>query len=143
MKTINLRIRNAAFYAQLATFAAMAAFFLGVFRVPGISHAQNYDLLSIVFGTLGLPVLLLTLMVKESGLQKLFFMVAGAAGAGVIITLGVFALLSWSGHTPGGDGGEITVPTLIIVCPILFIIGAVGGMVFLIKEGIAGRKNKA
>lgn len=141
MKTTTQRIRNAAFYAQLATFVGMIAFFLNIFRLPGLSFTQNYDVLSTVFGALGVPVLWLTFRAKEVVLQKLFFILAGVAGVGVFVTLAVFTLLSWAGHKPGGDGGGITVLMLVVVCPIAFLIGAVGSVVYLIKGAIAEKRN--
>ena len=117
-----LKIRNAALMVQLAGCATMFCM-LG----PG------FDIPCALFAAAGLVVLLLTIKLGELGIQKLFFILAGLAGTGSLITLVVFNLLRWSGHTPGGDGGGITVAMLIVVCPILFLIGAVGSIVCLIK----------
>lgn len=124
--------RNVLFFAHLAMTAAMGAFFLGIFRLPGLSFGRNYDVLAVGFGVCGLAVLLLTAGVKERWLQKGFFLLCGAAGAGVLVTLAAFSLLSWAGHPPGGDGGGITVPML-IGCPIAFLVGAVGAITCLIR----------
>lgn len=81
-----------------------------------------------LFGSAGLVVLVLTLMMSEPKLQKLFFILAGGAGTAALTTLTVFQIMVWSGHPPGGDGGGITVPMLLIICPITFLIGAIGAV---------------
>jgi len=126
------QIRNVVFYVQCAMFVAMLCI-LG----PRFFH------LCAVFGVVGLATLMLSIKVVEPRIQKLFFILAGGAGTASLITLAVFYLLAWSGHTPGGDGGGITVPMLIVVCPALFLIGAVGSTVCRIKGRIAARRNKA
>jgi hypothetical protein len=85
-----------------------------------------------LFGAAGLVILVLTFMISEPKIQKLFFFLAGGAGTAALITLTVFQIMAWSGHPPGGDGGGITVPMLIIICPITFLIGTVGAIVCLI-----------
>ena len=130
MKTKSLRIRNAAFAVQLAGFVAMFCMLGPWFDIP-----------CALFGAAGVVVWLLTIQLGEPGIQKLFFILAGVAGTGSLTTLVVFNLLRWSGHTPGGDGGGITVGMLIVVCPILFLIGAVGSLVFLIKGRITEKKS--
>ncbi len=130
MKTTSPQIRNAAFYVQLAAFAAQFCLLGPLFDVP-----------CTIFGLAGLIVLVLTLKLAEPTIQKVFFLLAGGAGTAALLTLAGFALLSWSGHTPGGDGGGITVGMLIVVCPALFLIGAVGGMVCRIKGRTSEKKN--
>lgn len=114
--------RNVAFYVQCAMFVAMFCV-LGPLFFP----------LCAIFGVAGLVTLLLSIKSVEPRIQKIFFMLAGGAGTASLLTLSVFQLNAWSGHTPGGDGGGITVPMLIVVCPALFLIGAVGGTVCRIK----------
>ena len=118
MNSKSLQFRNAALIVQLAGFAAMFCMLGPWFDIP-----------CALFGAAGLVVLLLTIKLGEPRIQKLFFILAGVAGTGSLITLVVFNLLRCSGHTPGGDGGGITVAMLIVVCPILFLIGAVGSTV--------------
>ena len=132
-------VRNVAFLAHLAAAAVMGAFFLGIFRLRGMSFGQNYDVLAVGFGACGLAVFLLTLGVKERWLQKGFFLLAGAAGTGVLVTMAATFLLKWSGHAPGGDGGGIIVPML-VGCPIAFLVGAVGALVCLARGARGERK---
>lgn len=121
MKTNVRVIRNAAFYVMLA-----------VLLLSLSSLTALLDVLYIPFGLAGLAVVLLTIRLQEAKLQKAFFFLAGGSGTALLFTCAVFSLLRWSGHTPGGDGGGITVPMLIL-CPLVFIVSAVGCFVFLIK----------
>lgn len=130
MNTNFSRLRNAAFCWQIVGFAAMF-FMLG----------PLFDIPCVIFGAAGSVVLLLTIKLGEPIIQKLFFILAGGAGTGSLITLVVFNLLRWSGHTPRGDGGGITVAMLIVACPILFLIGAAGSIVFFIKGRTAEKRN--
>ena len=125
-----LRIRNVVFYVQCAMFVAMMCIM-----------GPRFFSLCALFGVAGLAVLLLTLKLDEPKLQKLFFILAGGAGTAALVTNGVFHILAWSGHTPGGDGGGITVPMLLIACPIGFLIGAIGVAVCRIRGRIAGARK--
>jgi len=125
-------IRNVAF-------GLMIFFFLILFASLG----PGFDTPCNLFGSLGLVVLLLTVAIAEPKIQKVFFIIAGVAGTAALITLNSFKMLSWLGHQPGGDGGGITVPMLIVVCPILFVIGAVGSTVCLIKGRRAQKGSMA
>jgi hypothetical protein len=58
----------------------------------------------------------------------------------LFLTCAGFSLLRWAGHTPGGDGGGPTVG-LLLLCPVVFLIGAVGAMVCLIKGRRAAPKT--
>jgi hypothetical protein len=124
-----LQIRNAAFYLMLAAFASLFAMLGSFFDIP-----------CNIVGVLGLLVVLLTIRLGENRMQKLFFILAGGAGAGYLITMTVFRVMGMLGHKPGGDGGGITVAMFFVVLPPLFIIGAVGSIVLLIKGRV--RKNR-
>lgn len=93
-----------------------------------------------LFGAAGVGVLLLTVVTREPVLQRILFWVAGGAGAAAILTLSIFHILVWAGHPPGGDGGGITVPMLLIICPVGFLIGAIGATLCHIGAKIAGAK---
>ncbi len=130
MSSKSPRIRNAVFYVQCAMFVAMMCIM-----------GEPFFLLCALFGAAGLGVLVLTFKVGEPILQKVFFLVAGTAGTAALVTAAVFHVLAWSGHTPGGDGGGITVAMLMLVCPALFVLGAIGGSVCRIRGKIAASKN--
>lgn len=131
MKARSPQIRNIAFYV------AIVSFFLVLLTLFGVRSIQSSGIPSIPLALAGLVVVLLTLRLKESVMQKCFFILAGGSGAGLAITLIVFDIMRMLGCPPGGDGGGITLP-MILICPPLFLIGAVGGIVFLIK----GRKTQ-
>jgi hypothetical protein len=97
------------------------------------SFSQMCDILFMPLGLPALAVVLLTIWVDEPRIQKVFFLLAGGAGAAMFITCAVFSIMRYFGHTPGGDGGGITVPML-LGCPIVFIIGAVGAIVCLVRS---------
>lgn len=123
------RIRNAVFYAQCTMFATMMCIM-----------GEPFFFLCALFGAAGLGVLLLTLKVREPVIQKVFFVLAGSAGAAALVTLAVFHILAWSGRTPGGDGGGITVAMLLLVCPALFLVGVTGSTACRIRAKSAARK---
>lgn len=113
-----MQIRNVAFYVTLPCFfLVLVIVFDRATRSSGIP--------SIPLALAGLAVLLATFRVKESILHKVFFILAGGSGAALAINMIV-------GPVGGGDGGGIFLP-MILICPPLFIIGAVGCIVFLIK----------
>jgi hypothetical protein len=130
MSPIVRNIRNAAFYAMLPVFLSLIVLLGPLFDIP-----------CYILGVLGLVVVPLTLKLGEPLAQKLFFLLAGGAGLGFGLTLAVFGLLALAGFKPGGDGGGPTVALLIVVFPLLFLIGAAGSIVLLIKARIAEKKN--
>jgi hypothetical protein len=130
MKDMLPVIRNMAFFLMIVFFFSMWA-----------TLNPKFDIPCNLFGASGVVVLLLTIAVGEPRIQKVFFILAGVAGTAALITLNTFKFLSWIGHQPGGDGGGITVPMLIVVCPILFLIGSIGSIVCLIRSAVKGAKT--
>ena len=121
MKSRALQIRNVAFYVTLPSFFLVLVTVFG--RAIGSSGIP-----SIPLALAGLVVVLATFWVKESILHKVFFILAGGSGTALAINMIV-------GPVGGGDGGGIFLP-MILICPPLFIIGALGGIVFHIKESV-------
>lgn len=121
MKDTLLIIRNTVFYIMIPLFFVSVG-----------SFKQMFDILFLPLGLPGLVVVLLTIWIVEPRMQKVFFLLAGGAGAAMFITCAVFSLMRHFGCTPGGDGGGITVPML-LGSPIVFIIGAVGAIVCLVR----------
>jgi len=107
-----------------------------VFAVP----VKLFDVPCMIMGAFGLAVALTTFWVEESKVQKVFFIMAGGGAAAVLIAFGAFHLLAMCGHKPGGDGGGITVPTVLIGLA-LTIVGSIGAIVCLIKRAITDTKN--
>lgn len=117
-------LRNVVFGLMIVTFIALIGM-LG----------PRFDMPCYILGVEGIVLFLLTLLLRERVVQRIFFLLTGAAGSGFLFTLGTFKVLSWLGHTPGGDGGGPTVALLIIVFPALFLVGVIGASVCLIRGG--------
>jgi hypothetical protein len=122
MKDKLLIIRNTAFGLMILSS-------LMVFSVP----AKSFDIPCMITGAFGLVVVLATFWLTESIVQKVFFIMAGGGAAAVLIAFGTFHLLAMCGHKPGGDGGGITVPTVLIGLA-LTVIGSIGAIVCLIRS---------
>lgn len=129
VKSKALQIRNIAFYV------AFPSFFLGLVLLFG-TRSIKCGAFFVPLALAGLAVVLATFWLKEGWIQKCFFILTGGSGAALAITLIVADTMSLLGCPPGGDGGGITLP-MILLCPPLFIIGAVGSMGCLAKEGMA------
>lgn len=124
------RVRNVMFCGQCAFFAAMMGFM-----------GQPFFPLCTAFGAAGVGVLTLTPMIRDTTPRKAGFLVAGGAGTAAFLTVSVFHVLLWIGRPPSGDGGGITVPMLLIICPVLFLIGFAGVGLCGIAKAIAGSKT--
>ena len=126
VKSRALQIRNVAFYMTLPSFfLVLVIVFDRAIRSSGVP--------SIPLALAGLVVVLATFWVKESILHKVFFILAG--GSGTVLAINMIV-----GPVGGGDGGGIFLP-MILICPPLFIIGALGGIVFHIKESMTKDMN--
>jgi hypothetical protein len=134
------QIRNVGFIVLVSIFALFVALLsLGgrLSRFP----ISLLVVLAVAFALLGLIVAVLTARLKEPGAKRLFFLLAGASAAAMPICAllhnVVYALFMlwfgegfWERH---GTDEPVFFTLAIVVCPALFLIGAVGGMVFLTK----------
>ncbi len=145
MKDISLQIRNIIFYVLVPIFAILG---MALGRLIKL-HFLVISVLAITFGVLGLVLVVLTARLRESRIQKLFFIFVGASAAGIPIFVilhnlvyGLFIALFgenfWERHSTGGDESVFFILAL-LVCPALFLTGTVGSIVHLIK----GRIEKA
>ena len=126
--------------ARNVAFGLMGLLFLALLASMG----PRFEVPALLFGAAGLTVLILSCLTREPGMQRWLFLLAGGAGAAVMITLVVFRLLAWAGHTPGGDGGGLTVPVL-IGGPLVFLASGLGLLVRLIWRSCRrrGRGDRA
>ena len=103
--------------------------------------------LAAIFGLLGLALVVLTARLEEPRARKVLFILAGASAAGIPIcavlhnlVYGLFIFWFgkgfWDRHGPGGDEPVFFV-LAVVVCPILFLVGTVGGIVHLVKGRVA------
>jgi hypothetical protein len=137
MTNKSLQIRNVAFYAMLAI---VAAFFIVLgpiadhFKIKGTNFNRCVDALSMVFGATGLVVVLLTIRLQEARIQKLFFLLAGGSAAAFLIALMLhYPIDRLAVALFGRQPEDFSEGLLLGLFPILFIIGAIGSIVFLIK----------
>ncbi len=132
--------RNVSFFVLVLIFALLVA----LFRLGGRLIQFPISLLvvlAIAFALLGLIVAVLTARLKEPGAKRLFFLLAGASAAAipicVILHNLVYALFIWwfgEGFWERHGTDEPVFFTLaVVVCPALFVIGAVGSMVSLTR----------
>ena len=95
----------------------------------------------VVLAGLGVTLIVLTVKKKVRGIRKKFLLLTGASAVGipvfVILHNLVYALLIlWFGEDFWGGSGDEPVFFImaIIVCPIGFLVGAVGSVVLAIKN---------
>jgi DMSO/TMAO reductase YedYZ heme-binding membrane subunit len=107
-------------------------------------------LLATIFTLLGLALVILTAKLKEPKKQKVFFILTGASALGIpvfaILHNVVYGLfIKFFGEDFWGKGGDEPVFFLLalIVCPIIFLVGTVGSIVFLVKAKHAKPPNCA
>lgn len=96
--------------------------------------------LAVIFGLIGVAIVLLTLRLKEPLLHRLFSLVTGISAAAIPISVIlhnlVYALcivFFGEGFWQGGSDEPFFFILAIIVFPALFVIGAVGSTVLLIR----------
>lgn len=122
MKDNLLMIRNGAFALMVFSF----------FMVFGVSvHAV--DIMCMIVGAFGLAVVIPTFWLDESRIQKAFFIMAGGGAAAMLIAWGAFHLLALAGHKPGGDGGGMTLP-VVLVGGVASLFGSIGAIVCLVRS---------
>ena len=135
-----LKVRNIVFYVLVVLFALIVASLGG--RLVNVPFAVT-AVLAIVFGLLGIVLVVLAAKLKGPRIQKIFFILTGASAAcmpifavlhnlvyGLLITL--FGEGFWERHGSGGDEPVFFI-LAILVCPALFLIGTVGSIVLLVK----------
>jgi hypothetical protein len=145
MKEISMQIRNVIFFVLVAFFAVLVANVgMGFIKLP----VSGLFILGITSSLLGLVLVVLTARLRETRIQKIFFILTGASAAGILLSAIlhnlVYALLIfWFGKgfwEPGGDEAFFFI-LAIFVCPALFVIGSVGSIVLFVKARIAKHKN--
>jgi hypothetical protein len=94
-----------------------------------------------IFVGLGVTLLVLTVRRKVGGMLKKFLLLTGSSAVGmpvfaVLHNLVYALLILWFGEDFWGSGGDEPVFFIlaIIVCPIAFLVGAVGTIVLAIKN---------
>ena len=143
MKNKSLQKRNITFYTLTALFILILASF-SLRNVDIEFPFAIIAIMAVIFGILGIVLIFLTLRVKESSKHHFFFILTGASAAGIPFFVimhnfvyGLFIYLFgkdfWGHSASGGDEALFFILGL-LVCPICFMIGAVGCTVLLIKD---------
>lgn len=140
---------KAIFYTLVGIFILIANFFL----IPSSVALKRtlfpfVAVLAFIFFVLGAILIFLTLKLKIKGKLKVFLILAGVAAVAILpsailhnLVYALFVYLFGEGFWKGiGLAGEpFFFIIAIIVCPILFLVGAIGSVVLFIKE----RKKKS
>lgn len=131
--------RNASLFGLVALFVLTLLFFSLDRRLFNVAAG-----LAIIFGLLGLVLVVLTLRLQEPRLHRVFFLLTGISAAlipiSVVLHNLVYALcivFFGEGFWEGGSDEPFFFILALIVCPALFIVGAVGSMAFLVRANIA------
>jgi hypothetical protein len=144
MKARALKVRNAVFYVLVVLFAVIVASIARIF--VNVPFAVTV-VLAIVFGLLGLVLVVLSARLPGTRIQKIFLILTGGSAASMPIfavlhnvvyglLIALFGEGFWERHGSGGDEPVFFV-LAILVCPALFLIGTVASIVLLVKARIA------
>lgn len=144
MKNATPQLRNAALLGLVILFALTALFFSLDRRLFNVAAV-----LAIIFGLLGLVLMVLTLRLREPRLHRVFFLLTGMSAAlipiSVVLHNLVYALcIVFFGKKFWKDGSDepFFLILAIVVCPTLFVIGAVGSSVLLIQSKMKQADNE-
>ena len=135
------------FWALIAVFIVLIVFILILPAVRDETFIRGSVLLwfMAIFGTafflLGVALIFLTVKAKVRGMSKKFLLITGASAVGlpvfaVLHNLVYALLILWFGEDFWGASGDEPVFFIlaVIVCPIGFLVGAVGSIVLNIKN---------
>ena len=141
-----VQIRNIISSTLVVIFAALVFWIVCRGRFGGHKlylslYLSVIAVLGIVFGLLGIVLVVLTIRLKESGIRKWFFMIMGISAAGILISAilhnVIYGLLSlFFGKEFWGKGGDEPAFFILalLVFPVLFIISAVGNLIIFISS---------
>ena len=126
--------------ALVGVFVILVSVIIGP-RLP--VHLDTFTVLlsvGVVFALLGVVLLFLTVKTKVRGILKIFLLLTGASAVGLpifVLLHNVVYMLSimWFGEGTFGNGDEAVFFIMaLFVCPICFLIGAVGTIMLAIKS---------
>jgi hypothetical protein len=134
------QVRNISFFVLVSIFAL----FVALFGLGGRLSWFPFPLLvvlAIAFVLLGLVVVMLTVRLNEAKMKKAFFLLTGASAAAMplcaLLHNVVYALfILWFGEgfwERHGADEPVFFILAVVVCPALFLVGTVGGLVFLAR----------
>jgi hypothetical protein len=149
MNTKTIQARNTIFGSLVFIFAVLVtAIVTGMGRRLGfVIPFPVMTVLAAVFVTLAVALVIITAKLKEPGIRKLFFIVTGVSAALIpicaILHNLVYALCIKLGWDFGGKGGDEAVFFIlaILVCPALFVLGAMGSIVLLVSAKLKNKES--
>jgi hypothetical protein len=137
------KLRWPTFWALVAVFVLIIC----LFAIPAFGELLGGSLLFLtpfaLFFLLGIALIIFTVRGGLSGWLKKFFILTGASAAGVLVSVllhnlvyGLFAHFAGADFWNGGDEFFFFIMA-IVVCPLGFLVGAVGAII------IGARNHKA
>lgn len=140
MRETAQQIRNGTFFVLVSVFVLLVAWVWLDGRLLGLPISAAIAL-ALAFGFLGLILVVLTVRLEEARTRKILFLLAGASAVAMpvsaILHNLVYALFKfwfgkgfWERH--GADEPFFFI-LAVLVCPALFVAGAVGSIALLIK----------
>jgi hypothetical protein len=100
-----------------------------------------FAVIAIIFCALAITLLVLTLKLKEPLIQRIFFLSTGASAVGIPICA-ILHNLVYGLFFRGKDGDEAVFFVLaVMVCPALFVLGALGGIVLLVSARLKKKEG--
>jgi hypothetical protein len=149
MKVNALQTRNAVFCGLIFVFAVFVAGIITGwgkrfgFAVPLSAMA----VLAGAFVVLAAALVIMTAKLKESGIRKWFFIVTGASAALIPIfailhnvVYGLCVKFGWGFCGNGGDEAIFFI-LAVLVCPALFVLGAMGSIVLLVSAKLKKKES--
>jgi hypothetical protein len=142
-------MRTITFFVLVAIFALILAHFTlngRLIRLP----FPVIEVLAFVFGLLGVLLLVQTVTIKERRIQRIFFLLTGASAVAMpvcaILHNLVYALFIWwfgegFWERRGADEGVFFI-LAVVVCPVLFLIGALGSIVLSIRPSMDKQERR-
>jgi hypothetical protein len=118
------KLTTSVFAALLLTFALILSFMFGFYS------GKIFLLFIAVFLVLGLALVVLTIKQKVQGKLKIFLLLTGGSAAGFV----VFSVLHNLLYALLGFEEPVCFLIAVVVCPVTFIIGAVGSIVLMVKN---------
>ncbi len=142
---MNTKLIQSIFWALVGTFIAIAS----VFLIPALRELlMGFPFLiipGVVFLLLGGALIFLTVKEKVGGLAGKFLILTGASSAGFIISAllhnAVYGLLIYFFGVDFDEPVFFIMAT--IVCPIGFLVGAVGSIILAIRRNRIAKKSPA
>jgi hypothetical protein len=130
----------AIFWALLAVFVIIVCFFLIPPFGDLLAGSELFLIPFALFFLLGIALIVLTLKEKVAGILKKFFLLTGASATGVLVFIllhnviyALFIYFFGEGFWNGGDEPFFFIMAT-LVCPLAFLVGAVGSIVLGFKN---------